>query len=216
MPSPLNNYFLDTIRHLRRQEEVVIYDRYAPITTDVQESVTAFLKEEYERECLEYPNGAPDFDGAAALWAARTIYITAQFLLYREKTGTETSELLPSYGDLQTPGAILSADLCLRFLPDILEKAREISLEDPLIMLLEKHLYQWHFSGVGYPLHKERLDWPLILESDCVRKLYVDRIIQRRSLSLTGIPVLQTWIKAALGDHGSHYWKEYNKEYDPY
>ena len=208
MTPPVNNYFFDTICHLRSYEEIVIYNRFTPITVADERPVADFLLKEYEKECLEFPAAPPGFEQEAAIWAAKTLYITAQLLLFREKEEEEIARLLPAYPGTVSPGAMLSADLCLRFLPDILEKAREISPDDILISLLENHLQQWHFSGVGCAPDNASLDWDPIAENDCLKKLYIDRIIQRRVLPLTEIPLLRSGVMAAMGGLVTHFWKE--------
>jgi hypothetical protein len=208
MKVPSANYFLDSIRHLRRHEEMIIYDRFNPQGLAGEDAVSQFLREEYEQECIEYPGTCPVFETDAALWAARMVYIASQFLLYRDKGLPETREYLLPCPSGRTPGAILSADLCLRFLPSIMKKAKELSSEDWLVMILEEHLRTWHFSGVGYPLKVEGLDWDRILANDCVKQMYVDRVISRKVKTLAELPVLKREIMAALGAWSPHFWKE--------
>jgi hypothetical protein len=208
MKVPSANYFLDSIRHLRNHEEMIIYDRFNPQGLAGEDAVRQFLQEEYEHERVEYPGTCPEFEPDAALWAARTVYIASQFLLYRDKGLPATREYLLPYPAGRTPGAILSADLCLRFLPSIMEKAKELNSEDWLVTILEEHLRTWHFSGVGYPLTIEGLDWDRILANDCVKQLYVDRVISRKAKALAEVPALRREIMAALGAWSNHIWKE--------
>jgi hypothetical protein len=127
-----------------------------------------------------------------------------------------------------TPAAILSADLCLRCLPDVIEKAREINPDDPLIGLLEDLLPVWHYSGIGYfrlpgsgePGSAEDsvgvdsaagggvFDFSPIFADDCLRLLYIDRVIERRVAALANLPELRPGILAVMGDHGDFFWKE--------
>lgn len=208
MTVPGINYFLDTIRHLRSHEEMVIYDRFSPISNEKEEAVAAFLQQEYVKESVEYPGEAPAFEGNSAVWAARTVYMASQLLLYREKTVHGMLESLPAFSGVPTPGAILSADLCLRFLPAVLEKAKEISPEDELIGVLEAHLTAWHFSGIGYRLDPEVLSWDIVLSDGCVKQLYVDRVVMRKVQTLAAHPLLRAAVMAALGGWTDHFWKE--------
>jgi len=208
-----NTYFLDTIGHLRSHEEMLIYDRFTSITTKAEQAVGEFLQQEYERERLEFPGIAPNFEQSAAIWAARTVFIAAQLLLSREKDEQDMVTLLPAYKGPMTPGAILSADLCLRCLPDVIEKAKEISPDDPLIQLLEAILWKWHYSGIGY-LSRPGEDrapidnWEPIAGNGCLLQLYVDRVIDRQAITLAKGPILRPAIKAAMGDHSAYFWKE--------
>lgn len=220
-----NTYFLDTIGHLRRHEEMLIYDRFTTITTKAEQAVGEFLQQEYERECLGFPGIAPNFEQGAAIWAARTVFIASQLLLSREKDAQDMVALLPDYKGAMTPGAILSADLCLRCLPDVIGKAKEISPDDPLIQLLEAILWKWHYSGIGHlswpgedrtPIEgrtfigdKTHIDnWESIAGNECLLQLYVDRAIDRQAIALAKEPILRSAIMAAMGDHSAYFWKE--------
>lgn len=202
------NYFLDTISHLRSHEEMVIYDRYSPVSSDKEEAVAVLLQQEYANESVEYPGDAPAFEVNSAVWAARTVYIASQLLLYREKTEVGLRECLPGFAGEQTPGAILSVDLCLRFLPPVLEKAKDISPEDELIVVLEDHLKTWHFSGVGYRQDVGALNWDIVFSDACVKQLYIDRIVMRKARALAVLPLLRPEVMAALGDCADHFWEE--------
>jgi len=205
-----DNYFLSTISHLREQEEMLICDRFVSPTAKEENAVADLLREEYSREVLNFPGAAPAFEREAAVWAARIVFNGSQLLLSREKDAQDIVELLPPYGGAMTPAAILSADLCLRCLPDVIEKAREINPDDPLIGLLEDLLPVWHYSGIGYfrlPGSAE-FDFSPILADDCLRLLYIDRVIERRVTALANLPELRPGILAVMGDHGDSFWKE--------
>jgi len=51
-------------------------------------------------------------------------------------------------GAPDAPAAHLSADLVLRFLPQVHRRARALDPADPLVMILERVLRQWPLSGV--------------------------------------------------------------------
>ena len=202
-----DNYFLSTISHLREQEEMLIYDRFTFPTAKEEKAVADLLREEYAKEVLNFPGAAPPFEWEAAVWAARIVFNASQLLLSREKDAQDIVELLPPYSGTMTPAAILSADLCLRCLPDIIEKAREINPDDQLIGLLEELLPVWHYSGIGY-FRGDLSDFSPILADNCLRLLYIDRVIERRVTALANLPELRPGILAVMGDHGTSFWKE--------
>lgn len=201
--------FLDTIYYLRNEEALLLHSRLAPGSAEEEALVGDFLDLEYANECLDYPGTAPDYDKAAALWGARTLYVAAQLLLYREHRNDELPALLPPYQGPLTPGAVLSADLCLRFLPDVLQQVKQIDVNDSLAVLLEKHLVQWHYSGVGYPLDEGQLNMHMVSSNVCLQLLYVNRIIHRKHRKLALLPVLQPLVKAAMGHYSSDFWKDF-------
>lgn len=203
-----NNYFFDTIHQLRKLEEVILYQEITTISPAEEARVQEFLEREYYQECLEYPFTAPTYDAAAALWAARTFCFAAQLIIYRKTSGKDLLALLPSYEGTITAEAMLSADLCLRFLPEILIKAKEIDPEDMIIPILEGHLKQWHYSAIGFPLETEMLDLEVVLGNKCLKQLYVDRIIRNKSKSLAKIPTLTEQVIASMGDYASYFWRD--------
>lgn len=189
---------------------MLIYDRFTSPTAMEEKAVADLLREEYAKEALNFPGAAPPFEREAAVWAARIVFNASQLLLSREKDAQDIVELLPPYSGTMTPAAILSADLCLRCLPDIIEKAREINPDDPLIGLLEDLLQVWHYSGIGYFRLPEGGGVDIVGGDggDCLRLLYIDRVIERRVTVLANLPELRPGILAVMGDHGTSFWKE--------
>lgn len=211
MPSPTDCYE-KMIRHLRVYEEIVIYENKLTIKEEERSVVTDFLEGEYNTEVRSYPYSAPLYDKEAASWAANTIYITAQLILHRENKESELDSIFPVFTGTVTPSAILSADLCLRFLPDMLLQLKMIDSEDKLIGLLENILQAWHYSGIKYLQSAESLDFTNITANKCLYQLYTDRVIEYRNLKLAKHPALTPTIGAALGDHGKIYWSDYKLE----
>jgi len=208
-----NNHFLQTIRHLREQEEMLIYDRFVSTTRTEEEAVGDFLQEEYEKEIVGYPGYPPPFEQEAAVWAAKIVYRAAQLLLSRDQNNKDLGQLLADYPATIDAAAMLSADLCLRCLPDVVAKAREINPDDALAPMLEDVLRTWHYSGIGSFKGVEVFDWAPVLANDCLRRLYVDRVIGRRVAVLANSPVLRSEVRAALGDHSDYFWKDL-RQYD--
>lgn len=202
------NYGLQMIEKLRQEEEILLYDNILTISEQDSLALKAFLQAEYAQESLEYPYKVPIFDADAAVWAAKTIYIAAQLLLYRENKEKDLAALLPTFSGEYTPSAILSVDLSMRFLPDILQQLKLIDSEDALIPLLEKLLYDWHYSAVNYPLEIEKIAFDTFPKQDCLQQLYANRIIAHKNLHLAKHPLFHSWIQANLGMYANDFWKE--------
>jgi MoxR-vWA-beta-propeller ternary system protein len=208
----LREYFATMIKQVRQQEDIMLYGNI--LTIDQLESIETieFLRNEYEREALEFPYTAPPFDKDAALWGAKTVYIAAQLILYRENRDTELSVLLPPFSAELTPSAIVSADLCLRFIPDMLIQLKLIDTEDALIALLEEQLCVWHYSGVKYPLKTELPDFQKITSNDCLYQLYINRIIEYKKLHLAKLPEFKEGVAANLGMFPQVLWNDFKLE----
>jgi hypothetical protein len=207
------NYFLKTIEHLRSYEEIILYGNILEITNEQKDQTLKYLEREYQYEQANYPKiKIQNFNPEAALWAAKTIYVSAQLMLYRKNEEQDIAILLPSFTYPMSPSAHLSADLVLRFLPDIIKQLKLIDPEDALIGILERHLMQWHYSGVQYALQVELLGFESIIADECLRQLYVDRVIEYKRVSLAIHPSLAREIKAALGMYTNTFWNDLLKQ----
>src|SRR5690349_9392870 len=113
------HHFYNMIRSLRTDEQVVLYNNVLEIGEEDLNATLAFLENEFKKESLDYPYTCPSFNLLAGLWGAKTIYTAAQLLLYREHKEADLSALFPDYTNSPDASEMISADLCLRFLPGI-------------------------------------------------------------------------------------------------
>lgn len=174
----MESCFLNMIKNLRQNEEVMLYANILEIAEEESIEVIEFLKSEYQQESFNYPYQALAFNNEAALWAAKLLYTAAQLMLYRENKEADLEKLIPEFNREITPPEILSADLCLRFLPAIVVQLRIIDPEDRLISILEEHLKKWHYSAINYTLEIGDLEFKQIIESPTLQQLYINRIIE--------------------------------------
>jgi hypothetical protein len=209
----VDNYFLEMIQTLRKHEEVILYGNILHVNEKYTEVVVNFLHKEYQKEILEYPHATiPDFDPTAALWAAKTIYTAAQLLLYRENKETDLEILLPDYKALHNASSVLSVDLCLRFLPDVLEQLKIIDSEDAIIDILERKIIYWHYSGINYALPLNQLDFEGMFAESALKSVYINRIITYKKINLAKHAAFINSIAGHLGIFADHFWKEFNRE----
>jgi hypothetical protein len=214
--------FYETIHQLRKKEIIVLYSDIPAISERDERLVKDFLEVEYSRENIEYPFTPPPFDASAAIWAAKIVYTAAQLLLYRKDESHNLPALLPAYKKEVDAASMLSVDLVLRFVPEILHKAIDMDKEDALVPILQSHLQTWHYSGIlfevsaklpAYPdtaKQKEIQDaaaYSTFPENQCFRQLYFDRIIKIKHTGLAEQPSVNQQIKAALGNHYTTFWK---------
>ncbi|MBO0931805.1 hypothetical protein [Fibrella aquatilis] len=197
----MTNHFLQTIQRVRRHEEVILWDNGLVISQSDEGEVAGFLADEYRREALDYPFVPPAFDEAAACWGARTVYTAAQLGLFRQHKPDDLPALLPPCANPVSAAAMLSADLMLRFLPDLVLFLTQIDADDPLIPLLEKHLHTWHFSAIAYPVIWDDLDLTPLTQDPCLCQRYIDRLLAHNKQPAPTATLLWNSINAALGDH---------------
>lgn len=200
--------FLDTIYHLRTIEQIILTDKFVAISKSEEIDCISFLEAEYEREVLEYPGNGPEFNSAVALWAAKTVYLAAQLLLYREHEITDLALLLPDFEGKVEASAILSADLCLRFLPQITAEMKSMDADDPVIPILEKHLYQFHYSAIGFEIDIQKIDFDSVASNDCLLQLYIDRIVQRKAIKFTESDFIKKQLEIGFGDYQKIFWAQ--------
>jgi len=204
----LSYYFYDTIYGLRKREEIILYNRLLDFDPAEEQMVADFLALEYKRECISYPFTPPLFDASAALWAAKTIYIFSQLMLNRDNPADDLPQLLPVYDGMMDAGAVLSADLCLRFLVELVPTIRNIDSEDPLLQILHAHLHLWHYSGTGLDLKTGKVNMEAFAANDCLMQLYADRVVEKRDIKRAMVPDLYQRLKTGMGLYSPVFWKE--------
>ncbi|MEP4780809.1 MAG: hypothetical protein ABJZ18_07540 [Algibacter sp.] len=199
------------IKDLRQQEIVTLHNNILKIEDSTATPVVEFLKHEYIQEALEYPRDPPPFNKDAAIWASKTVYIVAQLILYREHKEVELVSLLPEFEYEITASSILSADLCLRFLPEMIKQLSVFDVTDAIIPLLEDILLNWHYSGIDYSLDIYVLSFDTIQGDDSLLQMYTDRIIKYKKTQLAKHILFYPLVAAHLGDFSSDLWNDFKK-----
>lgn len=142
---------------------------------------------------------APALVPAAGEWALLLLYRGCQALVHREiEAGAVRAALSRPCPAPPSPGACYSADLALRFLPDLLRLARGIAEDDPLVEGLRTVARAWPLSSVGAGQLGE-LDVTPFIDHPSLRRLYADRVIERADLSRPDHPAVREAVRAALG-----------------
>ncbi len=198
--------FFKTLYELRKAGNLIIFSKLQVVSNTDAAEVIDLLRSEFELESLEYPT-APGFDAANALWAAKTIFYSAQLLLIRENTIKDLVQLFPEINGEITLAAKLSADLSLRFLPEIYTQLNIADSKDPLLPVLERYLKQFHYSSIGSDIEPEVADWPSELADPVYRKLYLDRIVAKKDYKRAEIPYINQLLHAAFGLYKSQFWQ---------
>jgi hypothetical protein len=89
-----------------------------------------------------------EFDGKVAVEAAELVRQASWALVNRDDRPDELERRLAMPHDPTTPAHHLSADLMLRYLPQVYRRAKALDPGDVLPALLERVLRQWPLSGV--------------------------------------------------------------------
>jgi hypothetical protein len=142
---------------------------------------------------------APPLLWEVTQWAAERLYRACQFLVYREIGADEVrADSAVKCPAPPSPATCYSADLVLRYLPDVFALARGIAREDPLVDGLLELARAWALSSVGVPDVGEVDVTPFVRHAG-LRRLYVDRIITRDDRSRVGDAEIAQAVREAVG-----------------
>jgi len=200
--------FLDTLFLLRKDECITIFTDLYEISKKEEQEAADYFESEFEKERLEFLSDQISCDRETAVWAAKILYHSAQLYLIRKDTAKNLDKLIPPFKGKRTISALLSADLSLRFLPQTISALQSADPEDPLIKMLENILLQFHYSGVGFDLDLENINWEEELKDKTYRKLYLERIVEKKSYRLAEIPYINQLLIAEFGLHKDIFWRE--------
>ena len=156
----------------------------------------------YQDDVLEMPHSAPGFSEEAATWGAEYLYKAVQLIVLRDVEEEMINNDLKPYTGQLTPAVIYSADLMLRYLPQLFELAKGLAPGDLLVQVLKKAARQWPYSSAGIEL-SETVDDKMILEHPSLRYKYIDRIIQAKDKQRMKDPVVADYIKEVGGEQFS-------------
>ncbi len=165
---------------------------------------TRLLLEMDRRERLEFPGEAPALSLPAAQWATATFYQACQLLVCRDVPAAETAEALAAAcPPARSPEVHYSADLVLRYLPDLLGTARRLAAGDTLVDALVRIALEWPLSSVGVPgLKPEGLsEIDTFIGHRGLRQLYADRILQHDDTGRIQHPAARAAVMASVGQH---------------
>ncbi len=200
--------FLDTLFLLRNDEHITIFTDIQKISKKEEQDVRFFLESEFEKERLDFLSDQINYDDEAAIYAAKVLYHSAQLYLIRKDTLKDLEKLIPKFTGKRNVSSILSSDLTLRFLPQIINALQSADSEDPLIKILESILLEFHYSGVGFELDLDKVNWEEELKDSTYRKLYLERILEKKAYKLAEIPYINQLLIAEFGMYKDAFWRE--------
>lgn len=206
--------FLDTVFLLRKNECITIFTDLQEISNQEEVDAENYFEAEFEAERLEFLSDRIHCNKKAAVWAAKVLYHSAQLYLIRANTAKDLQKLIPHFKGTKDVPSILSADLSLRFLPQIIEALQTADPEDQVIKMLEQILTEFHYSGVGSDLDLEKISWEEELKDKTYRKLYLERIVEKKAYQLAEIPYINQLLIAEFGIYKDIFWRELKNRND--
>ncbi|WP_426473146.1 hypothetical protein [Chryseobacterium balustinum] len=200
--------FLDTLFLLRKEGTLTVFSDFKTLSEKEEKEAEDFFESEFEKERLDFLSDKIPFNKEAAIWAAKILYHSAQLYLIRKDTAKNLEKLIPQYQGEKNVSAILSADLSLRFLPQLVDALQVADSTDPLVKMLENILHQFHYSGIGLDLNLEKINWEEELKNKTYRKLYLERIVEKKAYKLAEIPYINQLLIAEFGMYKDIFWRE--------
>lgn len=198
------------ILNLLEKGQVVLEGKLKDFSQKELEEASSVLKVYYDHDKMKMPYQAPEFEPGIAIWGATFLYHTMQLSLLRDEDEATVRQYLKVSTATQTPSVIYSADLMLRYLPQLLRMTKGLAPNDILVKCLMETATQWPFSSIGIAL-TETPHLDPILEHPSLRGAYIDRIIQSKDQKNIYNEKITNLINEALGDHQSTFWPELTK-----
>jgi hypothetical protein len=202
--------FTSFIQDLLEKGQVTVARQLNPFSEEDLQEAGVVLRKYYTDDALEMPYTAPGFSAEAAIWGATYLYRASQFIMLRDVGEQEVHAHLSDFSGVISPEAIYSADLTLRYLPELLYLAKGLAPDDILVKCIKHRLVQWPFSSVGTEVAREVNHQP-ILAHPSLKYAYIDRIIQQKDIKRATDEAIAEAIREALGAHSSVLWPEFNQ-----
>lgn len=204
MPSSLTDF----LRALLDTGEVTVAGHLVPFAPDDLASSTELLCRYAAADAQHLAHQAPPFEPAAAQWAARCLYRTAQLAFLREYDADAVAAHLADWPGEASPAASYAVDLSFRHLPALLDLAHSLAPADVLVTRLHALARQWPLSFVGVPPAPAEAP-AAVLAHPALRALYLDRIIEQHDQARAAQPGMAEGVRAALGEYAAQLWPDF-------
>lgn len=149
---------------------------------------------------LALASQAPELDLEVAAWAASLLAESARLAIAREMGPKQIEEIFTrECPRRRSPEVDYSADLFLRYVPDLLKWVQRLASDDPLVARLRQVAADWPLSSVGIKELMVVGDLAPFIEHPGLRQLYVDRILSTGDIGRLKDERVARAVRAALG-----------------
>lgn len=172
-----------------------------PRPTDDEVTQTIQLLENADQIARQHAPGVPPaFDPQAALWAARVLQFACVRLVDKIEIDIELPEdLVQAEPDATSASQHWSVDLVFRSWWDLVKRSATENEDDPLNATLLNIASRWPLAAVGTPapIASDRL--LVIWGHPSLRRIYIDRVIQRADRQKAAEPLVAEAIRRVEG-----------------
>jgi hypothetical protein len=145
---------------------------------DERPEAETLLAKAFADHCLDVAGPPIVFDAGTALAVAEQLWFACWFLLHRSEPPAEVEKCLRPCTSPVTASQHLSADLVLRFAPQVYRRARRADATDTLTKCLEQ-LLRWHpLAGVLSDIEEGPLAPVCLEDHPGLLLLYAERLAE--------------------------------------
>ncbi|HZW30262.1 MAG TPA: hypothetical protein VFF52_06100 [Isosphaeraceae bacterium] len=139
--------FQDFLAQLLGEGRIIFRSARAPDDRPAEPDLT-LLAQSFATHALTVAGPPIEFEARVACAAAELVRQASWALINHQDRLADLKRRVVMPGSPATPAQHLSADLLLRYLPQILKRARGLDPSDPLVGLLAPVLRRWPLSGI--------------------------------------------------------------------
>lgn len=148
------------------------------------------------------PYTTPLHNVEASVWSAQAFAWAAGILIDRGESEVKIPNWLDETRPLGLdPSEHWSVDLVFRLMPDLVRRSEKIAKGDPFNDELSQLLAPWPLACVGTSIENPRASICVVMENDCLRTMYVDRILLRADSRRVEDETVQPWVQRVVGDY---------------
>lgn len=170
--------FVEFLRTVLTDGRVVLRQR-PRIEAAERAEARVLLADAYDDYRLDVAGPPLPFDAATALGMAERLWLACWFLLRRDEPPEAVERALAPPPPPASAAQHLSADLVLRFLPQVHRRARALAPTDGLTRRLTELLRDWPLSGVLSDVEEGPRTAPLFDGHPGLLLLYAERLAGR-------------------------------------
>jgi hypothetical protein len=193
--------FTDLVHRLLTEGSVRLREPPS-LRPEERESVLALLANAFDDYRLDVAGPLIPFAPTCALRAMELLAWSSWFLLHRSEPDAEVDRCLPVLAAGQTASEHLSADLVLRFLPQVHRRARAVNPQDLLTIRLEETLRRWPLSGVLADLDNPPLVEISFEQHRGLLLLYAERLAERPRPAWVTSGLGQEYVELVFSERG--------------
>jgi hypothetical protein len=195
--SPVAKFFDRVLREGRALFSTPLF-----LTASLPNDILPALERAYADYALQLAGPPLEFDGPVALAAAGVLSNACWFLLSSDEPDSALEKMLLLPGPPSTPAAHFSADLMLRYLPQVHRRAKARNPADRLTTLLADVLRRWPLSGILADIDEKPL---AAIDFDghvglCL--LYAERLARNEKPAWVPHGLAQAYVELVYGELG--------------